>query len=599
MAQGNFLQSLFNRGQDTYNLPPMQMPAPQLQDIMINQQGQQMSPEQIQSFYAQPQAQPKQGMGANIANALFGKQAPVGATPPDNAPLAELRNILINNPQSLDYTPQSLAKINEIGGQKVAEGMLQGLNFGIPEIAQNIEQYNKGVGVSSPIKIPKTDEEINAAKQNYLNSYSLGAAQNPRTGGLLNDIASGFSENASTPFAVSNLEPQQNKGFATRLGEGLGSAARFADSPLGRMALTAGVVGATGGSGLQALTFGATAGVGNQNLRTQDQFYRNQLQSEGVDTSNIQGYVTPEMYKNQSLGKYRVESLRLRNQIAQQTDNTKRAKMILDGFTNNIFSEAEAIEEAKKYGMTIDDLKASNQTRNADVNQYLAPAKKYAYETAPQIAMGNYELNRLKADPIYQAEVAGAVERAKKQASNYSEDVETYNTYMSKMPELKRQVANLNELAKTASYTKLGVAGDTLTRELGLPVGKGAVARTEYTAVINNQILPLLRETFGAQFTEREGESLRQSLGDVNKSPAEKQAVLNSFIRQKEMNIKSQARKINQYSGSNIQPFTPNANLTPIPRGALGGGAVRPRQTSKPTAKQNYTQVGKYKVRVK
>ena len=398
MAQGNFLQSLFNRGQqqDVYNQPPLQAPAPQLQDIMINPQGQQMSPEQISAFYApaqqqQPQA-PQQGLGANIANALFGQQAPVGATPPDNAPLAELRNILINNPQSLGYTPQSLTKINKIGGQKVAEGMLQGLNFGIPEIAQNIEQYNKGVGVSSPITIPKTDEEINAAKQNYLNSYSLGAAQNPRTGGLLNDIASGFRENVSTPFAVSNLEPQQNKGFATRLGEGLGSAARFADSPLGRMALTAGVVAATGGSGLQALTYGATAGVGNQNLRTQDQFYRNQLQNEGVDTSQIQGYVTPEMYKNQSLGKYRVESLRVRNQIAQQTDNTKRAKMIVDGFTNGIFSETEAIEQAKLYGMTIDDLKASNQTRNTDFNERLVEPRVKYYEAMPRIAGGRLAL---------------------------------------------------------------------------------------------------------------------------------------------------------------------------------------------------------------
>lgn len=51
-----------------------------------------------------------------------------------------------------------------------------------------------------------------------------------------------------------------------------------------------------------------------------------------------------------------------------------------------------------------------------------------------------------------------------------------------------------------------------------------------------------------------EGDRLRATLGDVNKSPVEKQAVLNAFIKQKENNIKSQARKIQQYGGSVQQP---------------------------------------------
>ena len=315
MAQGNFLQSLFNRQpQMQPMIRPEDLPAYQAEQAKI----------------AEQRAQPTlmnglRNLVQDPTSALFGKQSPVQEQP------------IIG----IDMTQQD---------------------------------YN------------------NLAQQGLAPQISMGAAQNPRTGGLLNDIASGFRENSNTPFAVSNLEPQQNKGFATRLGEGLGSAARFADSPLGRMALTAGVVGATGGSGLQALTYGATAGVGNQNLRTQDQFYRNQLQNEGVDTSQIQGYVTPEMYKNQSLGKYRVESLRVRNQIAQQTDNTKRAKMIVDGFTNGIFSETEAIEQAKLYGMTIDDLKASNQTRNTDFNERLVEPRVKYYEAMPRIAGGRLAL---------------------------------------------------------------------------------------------------------------------------------------------------------------------------------------------------------------
>src|SRR5574344_2003734 len=328
MTQGNFLQSLFNRGQqqDVYNQPPLQMPAPKLQDIMINQQGQQMSPEQIAAFYNptqnQQQSQP-QGLGAKITNALFGQQS----------------------------------RQQEV-----------------------------------PTQVDTASGIINS-----------GVAQNPRTGGLLNDIASGFRENVSTPFAVSNLEPQQNKGFATRVGEGLGTASRFAASPLGRMALTAGIVGATGGSGLQALTYGATAGVGNQKLRTQDQFYRNQLQSDGVDTSNIQGYVTPEMYKNYSLGEYRSGLLDLGGKRLSLTDYNNVVKNLTKMHETNQIDDNEFMTRLKLVNkkfendnisglLDVGKVGKSNQTRNADINQYLAPARKSYLEAMPRIAGGRLAL---------------------------------------------------------------------------------------------------------------------------------------------------------------------------------------------------------------
>ena len=231
----------------------------------------------------------------------------------------------------------------------------------------------------------------------------MGAAQNPRTGGLLNDIASGFRENASTPFAVSNLEPQQNKGFATRLGEGLGSVARFADSPLGRMALTAGIVGATGGSGLQALSYGATAGVGNQKLRTQDQFYRNQLQAEGTDTSNIQGYITPEMYKNYSLGQYRNGMLDLGGKRLSLTDYNNVVKNLTKMHETNQIDDDEFMTRMKLVNkkfendniaglLDVGKVGKSNQTRNTDFNERLVGPKVNYYNAMPGIASGRLAL---------------------------------------------------------------------------------------------------------------------------------------------------------------------------------------------------------------
>lgn len=100
--------------------------------------------------------------------------------------------------------------------------------------------------------------------------------------GLLNDITGGYKENRFTPASLGNFGQNQladgrQKGFAYRLGEGLGSLARFGESPLGRSLLVGGLVGATGGNALEALAFGGTAGLLNQQNRTADKIYRDDL----------------------------------------------------------------------------------------------------------------------------------------------------------------------------------------------------------------------------------------------------------------------------------------------------------------------------------
>ena len=85
---------------------------------------------------------------------------------------------------------------------------------------------------------------------------------------------------------------------------------------------------------------------------------------------------------------------------------------------------------------------------------------------------------------------------------------------------------------------------------------EAAVAREQYIATVNNQILPMLRDTFGAQFTVQEGESLKATLGAPNKSPQEKQAVLKAFIEQKKRDVEALGIQSGQ--------------ITPSPGGAPG-----------------------------
>ena len=120
--------------------------------------------------------------------------------------------------------------------------------------------------------------------------------------GLLEDIRSGAKENFATGFAAPNLEQNitpdgRKKGLGYRFGEGLGSFARFANSPLGRGLLMAGIVGATGGAALPAMAFGAQTGFGNKQVRMKDQLYRNALAARDVDTSNIKGFIGDDTFK--------------------------------------------------------------------------------------------------------------------------------------------------------------------------------------------------------------------------------------------------------------------------------------------------------------
>lgn len=120
-----------------------------------------------------------------------------------------------------------------------------------------------------------------------------------------------------------------------------------------------------------------------------------------------------------------------------------------------------------------------------------------------------------------------------------AENIVAAGSVASKMPQLIDTVNTLNSLADTATYTQSGQAMDAVKRELGLPVGQGAIDRASYIAIVDNQVLPLLRDTFGAAFTEREGQTLRATLGDPNKSPPEKKAILDAFINQKQRDVEA------------------------------------------------------------
>ncbi len=88
-----------------------------------------------------------------------------------------------------------------------------------------------------------------------------------------------------------------------------------------------------------------------------------------------------------------------------------------------------------------------------------------------------------------------------------------------------------------ATRTLGGRAFDFAVKESGFGSTKGADARAKLIAIVDNQVLPLLRVTFGAAFTAKEGETLKDSLVNPNSSPSQKKEQLSAFIAQKERDI--------------------------------------------------------------
>lgn len=146
--------------------------------------------------------------------------------------------------------------------------------------------------------------------------------------------------------------------------------------------------------------------------------------------------------------------------------------------------------------------------------------------------------------PAYDSALGGA------SAKVDSENQAAFDSLNSKLPGIKAVVDQLGTLADKATYTTAGRLWDDVVRETGNLPTEGAVARSQYTSMIDNQILPLLRDTFGAQFTQKEGETLRNTLGDPNLSPKEKKAVLESFIQQKVRDLEALQSRLPSQGGA-------------------------------------------------
>lgn len=261
---------------------------------------------------------------------------------------------------------------------------------------------------------------------------------------------------------------------------------------------------------------------------------------------------------------------------------TTPGKMDMSGAMNELYSRFP--DQAMKFQHML--AQANGQTPSA-VNEWnflkqQFPDMPVNLDNYLNMKRGNYDIKEVNGVPTLvgksptagvtplttlQNESAGksAISQATAQGGAFGTDTgheaATAADMKANMPRLEEVVKQLSALGKNATYTMTGRAFDIARSELGMSPREAAIARKEYISKVDNEILPLLRMTFGAQFTEREGATLRNTLGDPNVTPAEKDAVLRSFIDSKRAQIETKSRRLGDTEQK--APAAPKQNTAP------------------------------------
>jgi len=163
------------------------------------------------------------------------------------------------------------------------------------------------------------------------------------------------------------------------------------------------------------------------------------------------------------------------------------------------------------------------------------------------------ETEKLTTQLKFKPQITKAVKLAEKAAIEKGEVLTDVARMEASLPGVKEAVNQLIELSSVATSTLGGRAFDFAVKESGFGSTKGADARAKLVAIVDNQVLPLLKETFGAAFTVAEGENLKASLVDPNASPSQKREQLSAFIAQKERNLRTKQAQLDQAGGERTE----------------------------------------------
>ena len=233
--------------------------------------------------------------------------------------------------------------------------------------------------------------------------------------------------------------------------------------------------------------------------------------------------------------------------IAQDPSSTKLERL----------SAERALGATAKVSTTVQERIADNEELAANVASTQA-------EIAGQKAAAT-EGEKLKQQLKHKPAITRAVKLAEKAATEQGDVLTDLARAKAGLPGLIEATSNLKELATAATSTYGGRLFDVIAKESGWGSTKGANARAKYIAIIDNQVLPLLKQTFGGAMTEGEGLRLSNTFGDPNATPEQKMLQTEAFIEQKQRDIKGLEAQAEAGAEVNDQIFNFDAQGNLIP----------------------------------
>lgn len=138
----------------------------------------------------------------------------------------------------------------------------------------------------------------------------------------------------------------------------------------------------------------------------------------------------------------------------------------------------------------------------------------------------------------------------REEAKNYAAELEMQRNLAAMQPKIESDVNRLLELSDKATYTLPGQFRDWWKGKIKGQTTEGAKARAEMENIVENNVLPQLRTLLGAQFTEREGERVKQTIMDPDRTPEERRAQLNNFLNSKIDALRQSNYKLQNYGVS-------------------------------------------------
>lgn len=510
-----------------------------------------------------PTAQ-KNGFGQKLYTALFGQQA------------QSTDNVNEDNPLFTALTKQQDEWRKQGLSEDAITGAGQGLNSGNKDIAKFIDDNN--------IRKPQTNEEIALAKEGKFNTYapSITVSQTPPRGGFLRDLDAGMRENYNNEFSIdnlgNNLTPDgRKKGFAYRLGEGLGT-------------LTRGMAGTTGDAWISGAV-SPEAGLRRQAVRTNNGLYRNELLNNYVQSvqndpryntlTNSEDAQIQEIIKNSSEYK-NAKTNEEKNSIALQMYQTMAADKILskqnkaiDIYKNNLANtkgfitdnayeqlmKAQQLRDNAAYRKMYYDAQQANLRENMQFRKDQAKA-----EQEYKNLMLNFQKQKEASDRAYQNAQLGLTKRGQDLHYQLGQDRINANKYKvdKKIQSVIRTnntaVANINRIIKMIDENPqaIGYLKGSMAQGPKFVQGQLNKHSTNAEIALRGAITELASMTLvdrtGTAQTAHEIKMLMPTLAQITDSPSTAKAKLNEM--KNKINLETRLYEQNQgLSGGFVPAF--------------------------------------------